>query len=430
MSDAQKKPRLRSRAWFDDLTDAGATALHVERYTNFGISAAELRSGKPIIGIAHYGVAATAFVEDESLAAKAGLMTGDQIVAVGEHEVRIWDDFERAVTAMSPYEQSITVTVERDVEQRWYQLNPPDPEVHEVAISLPTLMQEIEEAGKEAEEGAIPSEPTMLARLEDAGFHRGDTKITEVAEESPAAAAGLQVGDRIVSFGGRPIDSGIEFSRWIQDLDLSKLPERDEGTALAPVEVVVERGGEEVRIDIAPTLQRSEGFFASRDASPWLGLAFVGGSTEPGNWLFEPSNSDVIHERVAGFGPALGAGVRGTGAGVGRLFELARRLVQGRANVRDSVGGPLAIGVVAGMAARGGIVSFLMLIAELSIILGVMNLLPIPVLDGGHLMFFGTEAVLGKPPSLRVREIAQQVGLVLLLALMVFVMFNDVSRFF
>lgn len=391
---------------------------------------------RPIIGIAHYGVAATAYVEKGSAAAKAGLETGDVIVALDDQKVHIWNDFEHALRGLPENTTQIELTVERRVEKRWYQLNPPDPNVHHLTLALPAAQVDDvdEEPAATATEEADPEETdraaALLARLNATGFHRGDTMITALADDSPAAVAGLERGDRIVRFGDRPIDSGIEFSRWIGDLDLSKLPERTEGTALAPVHIVVDRGGKLVDVEIAPILKQADGFFASRDAAPWLGLAFVGGSTEPGNWLFEPSNSVTIHERVEGFGPAIAAGFRGTGAGIGRLFELARRLVQGRASVRDSVGGPLAIGVVAGMAARGGLVSFLMLIAELSIILGVMNLLPIPVLDGGHLMFFGTEAVLGKPPSLRVREIAQQVGLVLLLALMVFVMFNDVSRFF
>ena len=104
-----------------------------------------------------------------------------------------------------------------------------------------------------------------------------------------------------------------------------------------------------------------------------------------------------------------------------------RRLIQGRLSL-DSLSGPITIYEVAGEEGRKGTDYFIWVMALISINLGLFNLLPIPVLDGGHLLFFTFEAVRGRPLALRQREMAQQVGLFLLLALMVFVFYNDISR--
>jgi regulator of sigma E protease len=95
---------------------------------------------------------------------------------------------------------------------------------------------------------------------------------------------------------------------------------------------------------------------------------------------------------------------------------------------RTNIGGPLTIASISGEAASQGASSVLFLIAILSINLGVLNLLPIPILDGGHLLFFGIEAILRKPLRERQREIAQQVGLLLLVGIMVFAFWNDIDR--
>ncbi len=103
------------------------------------------------------------------------------------------------------------------------------------------------------------------------------------------------------------------------------------------------------------------------------------------------------------------------------------RLVTGRISPA-SLGGPIQIAVAAGQSAKVGMSQLLFFTALVSVNLAVLNLLPVPMLDGGHLLFFACEAVLGRPISVRKREIAQQVGFVLLMMLMVFALYNDVSR--
>jgi regulator of sigma E protease len=105
------------------------------------------------------------------------------------------------------------------------------------------------------------------------------------------------------------------------------------------------------------------------------------------------------------------------------------KLIQGTVSAK-TLGGPLMIAEMAGQQAREGIANLLFFIALLSINLAVLNFLPIPVLDGGHLLFFFIEAAIGRPVNTKMREIAQQVGIFILIVLMIFVFYNDISRIF
>ena len=95
----------------------------------------------------------------------------------------------------------------------------------------------------------------------------------------------------------------------------------------------------------------------------------------------------------------------------------------------DTIGGPIMIAKMAGDQAKSGIVNLIFFIALISVNLAIINLLPIPILDGGHLLFFSIEAVKGKPVSLKVREVAQQIGLFVILLLVVLVFYNDIFRY-
>ena len=371
---------------------------------------------RPIIGISHAGVAAVVEVEEGSAAAAAGFEDGDHIISANGQKIVIWEDLERWI-ATADAEEMATFVVRRPVEPAWHQIKPPPDSETELRLAV---------YGNGVDPRQQMSSDDRLAMV---GLARGDVIVASVAQESPAESAGIQLGDRIIEFDGHPIPAGSEFSRLVSEISLKDV-EVAQGTTLESLPITVLRDGETVELTIEPELRRGDGFLASKDPRPWLGVGFVRGGSGPGHWQYRPSDSDTVHVRTAGFFPALAAGAKGTATSIGRFGELAKRLVSGRASVRDNLGGPIAIGYVAGLAVRGGLVAFLLTIAELSIVLGVMNLLPIPVLDGGHLFFFATEAVMGRPPSIRVREVAQQVGLVLLLALMVFVMFNDVTRFF
>jgi regulator of sigma E protease len=104
-------------------------------------------------------------------------------------------------------------------------------------------------------------------------------------------------------------------------------------------------------------------------------------------------------------------------------------MIQGTVSSKN-LGGPIMIAEMAGQQARQGAASFIFFIALLSINLAIINFLPIPVLDGGHILFFAIEAITGRPVNTRMREIAQQAGIFILIMLMIFVFYNDISRIF
>jgi regulator of sigma E protease len=111
------------------------------------------------------------------------------------------------------------------------------------------------------------------------------------------------------------------------------------------------------------------------------------------------------------------------------MVVIIAKLIKGDIST-DTLGGPIMIAQMAGDSAKAGIGSLISFIALISVNLAIINLLPIPVLDGGHLLFFSIEALKGRPVSIKVREIAQQVGLFILILLMILVFYNDISRIF
>jgi regulator of sigma E protease len=125
----------------------------------------------------------------------------------------------------------------------------------------------------------------------------------------------------------------------------------------------------------------------------------------------------------------VGESFRQTYAIVELMVVIIAKLFTGDISI-DTVGGPIMIAQMAGDQARAGVSSLFQFIAVISVNLAVINLLPIPVLDGGHLLFFLIEAVKGRPVNLKVREIAQQVGMVILIMLMILVFYNDIIRLF
>jgi regulator of sigma E protease len=144
------------------------------------------------------------------------------------------------------------------------------------------------------------------------------------------------------------------------------------------------------------------------------------------------ADPDALGVRFREYGVAegIGAGLRDAWNHTTFYVQVIARLFTGKENVRDSVGGPLMIAKQTKEAADQGMGSFWFMVAMLSIALAVFNILPIPALDGGHLVFLAYEGITRREPSLRVRMAIQQVGMVLLLVFMAFVIFNDAARWF
>jgi regulator of sigma E protease len=222
--------------------------------------------------------------------------------------------------------------------------------------------------------------------------------ISQVSAGEPAEAAGLQSGDRVVSVDGVRVDSWQELVNRVEDSPGS------------PITITVRRGGEEVETQVIPRAARlADGFEYGR-----IGVAGTAGL------LVAPRDRKGPLEAVLHGGLETGRWVRLTGEFLVGLFS-------GRHSARD-LGGPILIGQLSGEVARAGLESLLSFMGLLSVNLAILNLLPIPVLDGGHLVFLAIEAVRGRALSIQQRIRLTQVGFVMILAIMVFAIGNDLLR--
>ncbi len=223
--------------------------------------------------------------------------------------------------------------------------------------------------------------------------------LAGVGAETPAAAAGLGEGDRIVSIDGEPV------TNW-QDIVDKILAS---GGRSQRFEIVAADGNPR-SVDIVPNLVSRMDHFGESEAS-----------------VYQIGVLRMVDLKPAGPLEALFVGAASTLELSGMIVETVSRLVQGRVSAGD-LGGPILIAREAGRQAQEGLQPLLVFMALISVNLGVMNLLPIPVLDGGHLAFMVFEGLRGRPLSLRVREFALSCGMVLIGSLMIFVVFNDIFR--
>ncbi len=226
-------------------------------------------------------------------------------------------------------------------------------------------------------------------------------KIGEVLKDKPAFKAGVQKEDIITAINNKPI------SQWDQIADTIGSSNGN------PLSLTVKRATGVVSFTITPEPRVSKNLFGEKVNSYAIGVASAG---------------EVVTEY---FGPVQ-AFVKGTEQTwkVIKLTFLSLVKMAQRVVPMDSVGGPIMIADMAGKMADAGGASFLAFIAYISINLGVLNLLPVPVLDGGHLLFYVMELIFRRPVPLKVREYAQQIGMVLLMGLMVLAFYNDIIRYF
>jgi regulator of sigma E protease len=223
-------------------------------------------------------------------------------------------------------------------------------------------------------------------------------KVGATMEGMPAAEAGLKAGDVITAVNHAPVD------KW------DSLSEAIRASGGKPILFSVQRAGQSIDVEITPQAKDDKNIYGET-----LGQAYVIG-IERG---FDQESVNPI--------VAIGMGAKQTAWWVSTLLVSLGKMFQGKIPAKD-IGGPILIVQAAGQQARMGLEYLLHFMAVISVNLGVLNLLPIPVLDGGHLFFFAIEAVLRRPLDIRHREIAQQVGLVLLICLMAFAFYNDIAR--
>ncbi|HET6519900.1 MAG TPA: RIP metalloprotease RseP [Geminicoccaceae bacterium] len=223
-------------------------------------------------------------------------------------------------------------------------------------------------------------------------------EVGEVTPGSPAAVAGLEPGDRILAVDGRPIASFEE---------LQELVRFSPGEPLA---LTVSRDGVERRVEVVPELTTMTDRFGNEHRIGLIGVSRSGVEFRQSNPAYAVFEAGVETVKLIG----------------GTLHALGQMIVGSRTT--EELGGPLRIAQMSGTIAQDGFVPLVWFTAVLSINLGLINLFPIPMLDGGHLVLFTIEAVRGRPLTERSQEVAFRFGLALVLTLMVFATWNDLVQ--
>ncbi|MCG8560866.1 MAG: RIP metalloprotease [Hyphomicrobiales bacterium] len=227
-------------------------------------------------------------------------------------------------------------------------------------------------------------------------------RVDAITPGGAAAEAGFQTGDLVTDIDGEPIESFGEMQRIVSE------------SADKTLRIVVLRGDTEIVLEATPKLKEIKDRFGTRRH----GLLGIRRSASPDDWILQK------HDPFT----ATWMATKETYFVVSRTLVYLYRVIIGR-EPADQLGGPLRIAQVSGEVANLGFLPLLNLAAILSVSIGLINLFPIPMLDGGHLMFYGIEAVRGRPLSERSQEIGFRIGLAVVLMLMIFATWNDLIHF-
>lgn len=306
-----------------------------------------------------------------SPAARAGMEIGDRVVKVNGKDISTKTELLDAVAKSNG--QPLALEIRRDGHSKSLTVTPVAP------------------PGE-----TVPGEEVRYT----IGLEETPPLVTSVMHGSPAAAAGFQPGDRVVAIEGQPIYTWAQMTTHVKEH-----PQK-------PLRVEVLRNGQRVALTVTPGVEK----VTVNGQTVEVGKIGISG---PGRSLMRSDNPLE----------ALYHGAQATWGWTELTTIGLYKMIVGDISSKN-IGGPLTIANISGEAASQGASSVVFLIAILSINLGVLNLLPIPILDGGHLLFFLIEGILRKPLGERQRELAQQVGLVLLVGVMIFAFWNDLERIF
>ncbi len=301
------------------------------------------------------------YVTEESILHEIGFRNNDKIIGVNGEEVPYFNDL---ISASALTSENLNYQVIRD-----------------------------------GQEITIPVESSFLDSIQTRGFISPDlitpAMFSQISNGSPAAEAGLEVGDKVIAMNGEKVTTWLDFSQ--------RVSENPQDSAIT---FTINRNGDVFTRDITPTDDNV------------IGVVSAAGYQ--------------YGERIEyGFFESIKAGWYETGDQTVGILQGFARMISGDISVRQNLGGPIAIANMTKQATdTQGWIGFWTITALLSITLAIMNILPIPALDGGHLVFLIYEGITRREPTEKVRIIAQNIGFFVLVTLMIFVVFNDVIKLF
>ncbi|MFV8257072.1 RIP metalloprotease RseP [Bdellovibrio bacteriovorus] len=332
-------------------------------------------------GISPYSAGTTIGVLENSPLHALGLRTGDTITSINGVKVAYWRSLEDTLAKFSAKEP----------------------------LTLEVMgIREGDKADKAITVTMAPIESIKAFSLGSLGLESSELYLSRVIEGSPAQAAGLRAGDRLVKI------NKITLSKW-EDV-LNNIKSFD---GKNPVALSVLREGKTIDLEITPKMTKQMTASGAEEKRYTIGISPIPNIAMPELMTLRSSNP-------------VDALIRGTE----KTWEVSVmtvmsfvRLFQAKISPKN-IGGVISIGQAASETFKIGITQFLQMMAIISVNLFILNLLPVPVLDGGHLVFYVIELVKGAPLSMKKMEIAQQVGLAILMSLMIFALFNDFTRLF
>ena len=317
-------------------------------------------------------------VKPNSIAAQAGLGSKQEIIALNQEPINSWRDFQYSMMPLVGSDETVNLTVKSLVDGKIKQ------------ISLPLSHWKLDDKKPDPLDslGIIPFIPSI------------PPVVGEVVAHSPADKAGLLVNDKVVSVNKKAFDD------WIYLVDYV----REHPNQMVNLGVIRDKKTIEVPLTIGS--QNTNGTM----------VGFIGVRSQkvdwPAHWLRLQREDPFT---------ALGTAFKQTVDLTTTTFVLMGRLVTGKLGL-NTISGPVGIAQGAGDSGRGGLVSYLFFLALVSISLGTLNLLPIPMLDGGHLLYYVLEIIRGKPVSDGIKSIGVYIGLAFVMALMLIALTNDISR--
>ncbi|MEQ1721546.1 MAG: RIP metalloprotease RseP [Pseudobdellovibrio sp.] len=356
-------------------------SLNVSIVDNPNIFSLDNKLGQ-IEGILPYAKSATIAVLVDTPAYKIGFRTGDEITEINSQKIIRLTQLDSAILNTTT---DLIVKLDRPANEA----NLEKPVKTSLSLTIPVA--------------ALKN----IKQLEKFGFDNTELYLDQVVKDSPAAIADLNKFDKMVSINSKPIKKWEDISETIKSFDGKEA-----------MIFVINRDGAEVIKKITPKVTELTNAFGGIDKRFTVGITPLLSFANPE--IVVVKSDSLVASVEKGFNRTIDISVMTVMSFV--------KLFQGQVSVKN-VGGMISIGKAAKDSYANGGQEFFMTMGILSVSLFIMNLLPIPVLDGGHLVFYTIELIKGSPLSLRKMEIAQQVGFVLLLGLMILAQFNDIVRF-